>query len=64
MCVKNTAHKPDHFLGEQEHINMYKREILLTNSESHRFAMFYIKDLINKDFFNIKDSLCQKNKIK
>jgi len=53
--VKNAAHKPDHFLGEDEYVSMYKREILLTNSESHRFAMSYHTQLRNKNLFGIKD---------
>lgn len=53
--VKNKAHKPDHFLGEHEFLKMYKKEILLTNSESHRFAMSYHTQLRNKNFFRIKD---------
>jgi len=53
--VKNAAHKPDHFLGEDEYVSMYKREILLTNSESHRFAMSYHTHLRNKNLFGIKD---------
>ena len=53
--VKNAAHKPDHFLGEQEYVELYKKEILLTNSESHRFAMSYHTQLRNKNLLIIKD---------
>ncbi len=39
--VKDATHKPDHILGNPEIINKYKKEILLSNSESHRFAIAY-----------------------
>lgn len=54
--VKNAAHKPDHFLGDAKIIETYKKQILLTNSESHRFAMSYHTQLRNKNLLNIKDS--------
>lgn len=62
--VKNAAHKPDHFLGEHKYVEMYKQEILLTNSESHRFAMSYHTQLRNKNFLNVKDKLQKKNETK
>lgn len=62
--VKNAAHKPDHFLGEHKFIEMYKREILLTNSESHRFAMSYHTQLRNKNFLSLKDRFNKKNETK
>lgn len=53
--VKNAQHKPDHFLGDPKIIEDYKKQILLTNSESHRFAMSYHTQLRNKNLLNIKD---------
>lgn len=62
VCVvKNASHKPDHFLGDQKIIETYKKAILLTNSESHRFAMSYHTHLRNKNLLNIKDT---KRKVK
>lgn len=62
--VKNAAHKPDHFLGEHEFLKLYKQEILLTNSESHRFAMSYHTQLRNKNFLNVKDKIFKKKETK
>ncbi|MFZ2151587.1 MAG: GIY-YIG nuclease family protein [Minisyncoccia bacterium] len=62
--VKNAAHKPDHFLGEHKFVEMYKQEILLTNSESHRFAMSYHTQLRNKNFLSLKDKFNKKNETK
>jgi excinuclease ABC subunit C len=62
--VKNAAHKPDHFLGEHTFMEMYKQEILLTNSESHRFAMSYHTQLRNKNFLSLKDRSSKKNETK
>lgn len=39
--VKNEKHKPKNILGEQKIIRDYKHEILLANSEAHRFAIKY-----------------------
>ncbi len=54
--VKNAQHKPDHFLGEVKIIDTYKKHILLTNSEAHRFAMSYHTQLRNKNLLSIKDN--------
>ena len=48
--VKNDAHKPDHFLGDEKMIESYGKDILLANSESHRFAIAYHKKLRNRAF--------------
>lgn len=37
--VKDDRHKPKDFIGEKKTIEKYKNEILLANSESHRFAI-------------------------
>ncbi len=41
--VKNSRHRPDHFLGDERLVEKYKSEILLANSEAHRFALKYHK---------------------
>ncbi len=37
--VKDDSHKPKDILGKKETIDSHKEEILLANSESHRFAL-------------------------
>lgn len=39
--VKDEHHKPSKFLGDKKIISRYKNDILLANSESHRFALKY-----------------------
>lgn len=51
--VKNDAHKPSHFLGDEIMIKEHSKSILLANSEAHRFAIAYHKLLRKKAF--IKD---------
>ncbi|MDQ5893103.1 MAG: excinuclease subunit [Patescibacteria group bacterium] len=48
--VKNDAHKPDHFLGDEKMIEAHGKDILLANSESHRFAIAYHKKLRSRAF--------------
>ncbi len=48
--VKNDAHKPSYFLGDEEMAKKYTKDILLANSESHRFAIAYHKKLRTKRF--------------
>jgi len=48
--VKNEAHKPDHFLGDQALVETYSKEILLANSEAHRFAIAYHKKVRTRNF--------------
>lgn len=50
--VKNDAHKPDHFLGEENLTEKYAKEILLANNEAHRFAIAYHKKLRAKSFLS------------
>jgi excinuclease ABC subunit C len=49
--VKNDRHQPDHFLGDQELAQNLKREIVLANSEAHRFAITYHKKLRSRNMF-------------
>lgn len=48
--VKDDRHKPKGILGDKSLATKYKKEILLANSESHRFAIGYHKNLRNKNF--------------
>ncbi|MCX6752531.1 MAG: hypothetical protein NTZ87_03485 [Candidatus Nomurabacteria bacterium] len=48
--VKDEKHKPKAIMGESEIALKYKREILLANSEAHRFAINYHKNMRNKNF--------------
>ena len=48
--VKNDAHKPDHFLGDEQIVKDHSKAILFANSEAHRFAIAYHKQMRNKNF--------------
>jgi len=48
--IKDDRHKPKGFHGRESLIKKYKKELLLANNESHRFAISYHKDLRTKDF--------------
>jgi len=51
--VKDDRHKPRAIMGDEEIARKYKREILLANSEAHRFAIAYHKKMRNKNFLKI-----------
>lgn len=46
--TKNEKHKPETIQGREDLVNKYKNEILLGNSEAHRFAIRYHKNLRTK----------------
>jgi excinuclease ABC subunit C len=48
--LKDEHHKPKDILGASEIITKHKQAILLANSESHRFAIAYHKNLRNRNF--------------
>ena len=48
--VKDERHKPKDIIGDKEYAVKYKRDILLVNSEAHRFAIAYHKNMRNKNF--------------
>jgi len=48
--VKDERHKPKAILGEEDLVKKYKRDILLSNSEAHRFAITYHKKMRGKNF--------------
>lgn len=50
--VKDDRHKAREILGKQNLVSKYKDSILLANSEAHRFAITYHKQLRSKDFLS------------
>ena len=48
--VKDDRHKAKAIIGDEEIIKKYKKEILLINSEAHRFAIAFHKKRRNKSF--------------
>jgi len=48
--VKDARHKPRGIIGDDVLIKKYKHDILLANSEAHRFAITYHKNLRTKHF--------------
>ena len=48
--IKDERHRPKAFHGQEDIVKKYKKDILLANSESHRFAITFHKDLRGKDF--------------
>lgn len=46
--VKDEKHKPKDILGDKVHVDYNKKDILLANTEAHRFAIGYHKTLRNK----------------
>jgi excinuclease UvrABC nuclease subunit len=52
--VKDERHKPKALMGDESFARKYKKEILLANSEAHRFAIAYHKNMRNKNFLKIK----------
>ncbi|MEI6280656.1 MAG: UvrB/UvrC motif-containing protein [bacterium] len=50
--LKDERHKPKAIMGDKKSGLKYKREILLANSEAHRFAIAYHKNMRNKNFLH------------
>lgn len=48
--VKNNKHKAKAIIGDEEIIKKYKKDILLINDESHRFAINFHKKRRDKNF--------------
>ena len=46
--TKDEHHKPKGFVGDKKFIKEWEREILLANSEAHRFAISYHRKLFRK----------------
>lgn len=51
--LKDNKHKPKAILGDEKIIKKYKKEILLANNESHRFAITFHKKKRDKNFLNM-----------
>jgi len=50
--VKDDKHKAKAIIGDEKIIKKYKKEILLINNESHRFAISFHKNRRDKNFLN------------
>jgi len=50
--IKDERHKPKAISGNEELIKKYKSSILLSNSEAHRFAITYHKNMRAKNFIS------------
>jgi excinuclease ABC subunit C len=50
--LKDERHKPKDILGDSTAATKYKREILLSNSEAHRFAITFHKEKRSKKFLS------------
>lgn len=48
--LKDERHKPKAIMGDEQNAVKYKREIMLANSEAHRFSIAYHKNIRNKNF--------------
>ncbi len=48
--LKDERHRPKNILGDMKYAKKHEREILLANSEAHRFAINYHKQMRNKNF--------------
>ena len=46
--TKDEKHRPKTIQGQENTVNKYKNEIILANSEAHRFAITYHRNLRNK----------------
>jgi excinuclease UvrABC nuclease subunit len=48
--VKDERHKPKEILGDREFKVSREREVLLANSEAHRFAIGYLRKRLRRNF--------------
>ena len=48
--TKDERHRAKDIKGDKDIVRKYEKEILLANSEAHRFAIKYHKDMRNKNF--------------
>jgi len=60
--VKDEHHKAKRIDGHETYKDKYKTQILLTNSEAHRFALSYHTQLRNKSFFGIQKTDIRRKK--
>ncbi len=52
--VKNTRHQPERLIGPEALIERFEKEILLANSEAHRFALGFHRKRRGKEFLSKK----------
>lgn len=52
--VKNDKHQPERLIGPEALIKRFEKEILLVNSEAHRFALTFHRKRRGKEFLNGK----------
>jgi len=50
--VKDERHKPKDIMGDKDFARKYEKEVLLANSEAHRFAIAYHKNMRNRNFLS------------
>lgn len=50
--VKDAHHKPDHLIGDSESIKLFEKNILLANSEAHRFAITKHRKNLRRSFIS------------
>lgn len=48
--VKNVKHQPERLIGEETLVRRFEKEILLANSEAHRFALTFHRKRRGKEF--------------
>ena len=48
--VKDERHKPKAIIGDENIVKVYKKQILLSNNEAHRFSIAFHKQKRNKSF--------------
>ena len=49
--VKNEFHRPERLIGDARAIEAYERDILLANSEAHRYAIGWHRKRLQKGLF-------------
>jgi excinuclease ABC subunit C len=52
--VKNAKHQPDHLIGPEALARRFKKEVLLANSEAHRFAITFHRKRRSKEFLPLR----------
>jgi excinuclease ABC subunit C len=52
--TKDERHRARDIKGDKDIVRKYEKEILLANSEAHRFAIKYHKDMRNKNFLGLR----------
>ncbi len=52
--TKDERHRAREIKGDKDIVRKYEKEILLANSEAHRFGIKYHKDMRNKNFLGLR----------